>query len=85
MSRYQRIPYEKKLRIRKYCINHLQKDAAIKFAVSKHSVGCIVNEPLVKPKLTVRTQRQICKKFGCGRPLSITEMLYGNLCLFHQK
>lgn len=29
--------------------------------------------------------KQVCKKFGCGRKLSIREKLFGDYCIHHQR
>ena len=84
--KYDRLTYDLKVAIRKYCTTHPMKEAAAKFSVSYSSVVRVINEPLGKPKPVIATHEvPVCSTFGCGRTLTRAEQLYGSKCTNHSK
>lgn len=42
-----------------------------------------VKATMYDEKETIFSQPHVCKEFGCGKQLTITEKLFGNKCIRH--
>lgn len=60
------------------------KPHAKEFIEEKYTVYDLSTAPTIDNFIgTDESQPPVCKKFGCKRHLSQTELLFGNLCVIH--